>query len=95
MKSVSMLLALSKSILNGYKTFSIESCVSSKEFCSFLNKIRQDCEAANPVIIMDQAGVHVSVETLRHMESIGFRLEYLTAYSSPMNPVEFAWGLIK
>lgn len=55
----------------------------------------QETGIADFVIIMDNASIHKSKLLLELIESYGFKLLFLPAYSPDFNPIEHVWWQLK
>ncbi|CEP16486.1 hypothetical protein [Parasitella parasitica] len=46
-------------------------------------------------LVMDNAPIHTSDNTVKYVESRGYRCAYLPSYSPELNPIEQFWSVIK
>lgn len=69
---------------------------NSRSFCSFLTQLRHRFPDKQILIILDNASIHKSKQTLLYLERWPqINLFYLPPYSPEYNPVELIWKWIK
>ena len=69
--------------------------INKARFLVFLQKIRDRFPFEDIVLVMDNLGLHKSLETRERMDELGFRYCYLPRYSPWTNGTEEVWNISK
>ena len=67
---------------------------NADHFEVFLLGLKRKCEGRRTLLILDNLRIHYS-KKLNRIYSKDFKVMFLPPYSSPLNPIERLWGLLK